>query len=77
MEKILNYIDGTFCEPSSGQWLDNYNPSTGEVYSQIPDSNADDVSEAYKAAEKAFPSWSNTTIDKRSRILIKLADLIE
>ncbi len=77
MEKILNYINGSYCEPTSGKWLDNYNPSTGQVYSQIPDSDASDISEAYKAAEKAFPSWSNATIDKRSRILIRIADLIE
>jgi len=57
--------------------LDNYNPSNGEVYSQIANSNADDVAQAYQAAEKAFPEWSNTTIDKRSRILLKIADLIE
>jgi len=77
MENILNYINGQYCEPSSGKWLDNYNPSIGKVYSKIPSSNAQDISEAYRAAEKAFPSWSNTPIDKRSSILLKLADLIE
>ena len=75
--KILNYIDGAYKEPKSNKWLDNYNPSNGEVYSQIANSNADDVAQAYKAAEKAFPMWSNTTIDERSRILLKIADLIE
>ncbi|PVW17011.1 aldehyde dehydrogenase [Marixanthomonas spongiae] len=77
MEKILNYIDGTYTEPQSNNWLDNYNPSNGEVYSQIASSDADDVAQAYQAAEKAFPKWSNTTIDQRSRILLKIADLIE
>ncbi|WP_339702401.1 aldehyde dehydrogenase [uncultured Marixanthomonas sp.] len=77
MEKILNYIDGIYIEPQSNKWLDNYNPSNGEVYSQIANSNADDVAKAYEAAEEAFPEWSNTTIEKRSRILLKIADLIE
>ncbi|RFN59865.1 aldehyde dehydrogenase [Marixanthomonas ophiurae] len=77
MEKILNYIDGTYAKPQSNKWLDNYNPSNGEVYSQIASSDADDVAKAYQAAEKAFPTWSNTTIDERSRILLKIADLIE
>ena len=77
MEKILNYIDGIYIEPQSNKWLDNYNPSNGEVYSQIANSNADDVAKAYEAAEKAFQEWSNTTIEKRSRILLKIADLIE
>lgn len=77
MEQILNYIDGTFTQPLSKSWLDNYNPSTGEVYSKIANSNAQDIAKAYEAAEKAFPSWSNTTIDERSRILLKIASLIE
>lgn len=77
MTKILNYINGTYSEPISGKWLDNYDPSIGEVYGTIPDSNNKDVAAAFKAAKKAFPAWSNTTIDDRSRILLKIASLIE
>ena len=77
MQKILNFIDGEYCKPLSGAWLDNYNPSNGEIYSQIANSSVEDVSKAYGAANTAFPSWSNTTIEKRSRILLKIADLIE
>ncbi len=77
MQKILNYINGGYVEPVSKQWLDNYNPSNGEVYSQIANSNAADIENAYQAAKEAFPKWSNTTIDERSRILLKIADLIE
>jgi aminomuconate-semialdehyde/2-hydroxymuconate-6-semialdehyde dehydrogenase len=77
MQKILNYINGEYVEPLSKKWLDNYNPSNGEVYSQIANSNAEDIEAAYQAAKEAFPKWSNTTIDERSRILLKIADLIE
>ncbi len=77
MQKILNYINGEYVEPLSKKWLDNYNPSNGEVYSQIANSNAEDIESAYQAAKAAFPKWSNTTIDERSRILLKIADLID
>ncbi|MFK5981357.1 MAG: aldehyde dehydrogenase, partial [Flavobacteriaceae bacterium] len=77
MKKILNYINGAYCEPFSGDWLDNYNPSNGEVYSKIAFSSSEDVERAYKAAKDAFPSWSNTTIEERSTILLKIASLIE
>ena len=77
MQKILNYINGEYVEPLSKKWLDNYNPSNGEVYSQIANSNAEDIASAYQAAKKAFPKWSSTTIDERSRILLKIADLID
>src|SRR5690606_23709381 len=40
-------------------------------------SNAEDIETAYQAAKAAFPKWSNTTIDERSKILLKIADLID
>ena len=77
MKKILNFINGTFQEPLSGTWLDNINPSKGTVYSKIPNSNAKDIALAYEAAKNAFPKWSNTTVETRSAILLKIAALIE
>lgn len=74
---IKNYIKGEFINPESNQWIDNYNPSNGEVYGQIPNSSKDDVEQAYKAAKSAFPSWSQTTLEERSRILIKISELLE
>ncbi|MGB3343346.1 MAG: aldehyde dehydrogenase [Aequorivita sp.] len=75
--KINNYINGEYLGPISNDWLENYNPSKGEVYSKIANSNTQDVEKAYQAAKAAFPKWSNTTIDERSRILMKIADLID
>ena len=77
MKKILNYIDGSYDESFSKDWLDNYNPSKGEVYSKITSSTKVDVNSAYLAAKKAFPAWSNTTINERSTILSRIADLID
>ncbi len=74
---IKNYIDGALVPPGSGDYLDNYNPSIGKVYSYIPDSDADDVQRAYEAAERAFPEWSKAGLRKRFRILSRLADIIE
>ncbi|SEA42022.1 aldehyde dehydrogenase [Psychroflexus halocasei] len=77
MQKILHFINGEFKASISKQWLDNYNPAEGKVYSKIADADEQDVELAYKAAKKAFPNWSKTTIDKRSEILLKIADLID
>ena len=77
MDKILNYIDGELVAPTSGNYLDNYNPSTGKVYSLVPDSDKDDVDIAVAAAKKAFKDWSTTSKQDRSDILMKLADTIE
>lgn len=74
---IKNYINGANCMPSSQDWLDVIDPSTGEIYGQLPNSNREDVQQAYEAAQKAFPEWSKTSVEKRSTILAKIADLIE
>ena len=74
---IQNYINGNFVAPMFGGTLDNYNPSSGEVYGQIPNSTSEDVDLAYKAAKDAFPHWSKTTLEERSRILIKISELLE
>jgi aminomuconate-semialdehyde/2-hydroxymuconate-6-semialdehyde dehydrogenase len=74
---ILNYIGGNLQAPLSGQHIDNINPSTGEVYSQTPDSKVQDVQAAYEAAKNAFPLWSTTTAEERFKVLNKIAELID
>tara|TARA_Y100001968_G_C19434836_1_gene759064 strand:+ start:1056 stop:2498 length:1443 start_codon:yes stop_codon:yes gene_type:complete len=77
MEKILNYINGKLVKPVNGNFLDNYNPSNGQIYSLIADSDKEDVDNAVNSAKKAFKEWSNTTKEERSKILIKIADTLE
>jgi aminomuconate-semialdehyde/2-hydroxymuconate-6-semialdehyde dehydrogenase len=75
--KIDNYIDGVFIKPSSGEYLDNIDPSTGKIYGQIPKSNYKDVADAIQSAKKAFSLWSKLTSADRSNHLMRVADRIE
>jgi aminomuconate-semialdehyde/2-hydroxymuconate-6-semialdehyde dehydrogenase len=75
--QLQNYINGSFQDSLSNQFIENINPATGEKYGLIPDSNAADIQQAVNAAELAFSSWSKTSNDERFRILNKIADLIE
>tara|TARA_Y100000385_G_scaffold289761_1_gene360266 strand:+ start:373 stop:1815 length:1443 start_codon:yes stop_codon:yes gene_type:complete len=77
MEKILNYINGELVEPVNGNYFDNYNPSNGKVYSLVPDSEKADIDHAVASAKEAFKTWSKTSKQERSDILMKLADTIE
>ncbi len=77
MTKIQNFINGKYVNPISNNWMDNYCPTNGEVYGQIPNSSKEDVEVAYNAAKKAFPEWAQTTLDERSRIIIKISELLE
>jgi aminomuconate-semialdehyde/2-hydroxymuconate-6-semialdehyde dehydrogenase len=77
MQKLLNFINGEFIGPASGNFIDNVEPATGKVYSLIPDSGADDVEQAVKAAEQAFPKWSAMSGEERGAIIMRISQGIE
>jgi aminomuconate-semialdehyde/2-hydroxymuconate-6-semialdehyde dehydrogenase len=77
MTQLKNYINGELIEPISQQYIDNYDPSTGSVYSEIPDSDERDVMLAVEMAGRAFPEWSVKPAGERSKILNRIAELIE
>ena len=77
MQIIENYIGGKLVTSASGGYLDNFNPATGEIYSQMPDSDELDVQAAVEAASEAFRGWSMTSAEERFTILMRLVALIE
>jgi aminomuconate-semialdehyde/2-hydroxymuconate-6-semialdehyde dehydrogenase len=77
MIRIQNLINGELVPPQNNKYIDNYEPATGIVYAQIPDSSKADIDVAVVAAKKAFPAWSSLSAEKRSEHLLKLAHLIE
>lgn len=77
MLRLANYIGGELVPPAGGEYLDNVDPATGAIYSRTPDSRAADVERAAAAAADAFPAWSRTPAEQRSRVLLRIADLIE
>ena len=52
MLKVENFINGEFV--SAANYLESFNPATGEVHALVPDSSAEDVEKAVFAAETAF-----------------------
>lgn len=77
MITIQHFIGGTPTDPISGAWLDDVEPATGHVIARLAAGDARDVQCAVDAAAKAFPGWSATPAGERSRILLRIADLIE
>lgn len=77
MLKIQNYINGKLAEPLSGNYFDNINPAEGKPYSLVPDSDAADVQQAVEAAKEALEAWTGMPVEKRSAILMRIADLID
>jgi aminomuconate-semialdehyde/2-hydroxymuconate-6-semialdehyde dehydrogenase len=75
--RLGNFIGGEFRAPASGDYFDDVNPATTEVVAEIPDSDERDIDDAVRAAKAAFPAWRKTPAAERSRLLLKLADLVE
>ncbi len=77
MLTLANFINSAFTPPISASYLDVVEPATGQVFARTPDSRAEDVNAAVAAAKAAFPDWSLTPAAERSRLLLRLADLID
>jgi len=77
MISINNFINGEFVPPNSNQYLDVYEPATGLIYSNVADSNSNDVENAYQSAQSAFKFWSGISVEERAGYLNKIADGIE
>src|SRR3954469_9537706 len=72
-----NFIDGASVAAAEGRTTDVLNPADGKPFAQAPDSTAEDIDRAVKAARGAFGGWSNATPGERSLAILKLADAIE
>ena len=77
MEQLTNFINGKFMQPKTEEYLDVFEPATGQVYSKVPNSSSTDIDVAFQAANAAFPGWSELTVTDRSQYLHKIAELLE
>lgn len=74
---IKNYINGQFEDAHSGKTINLVNPSIGEVYGTLPDSDATDVEKAITAAKNALPNWKSISFEMRFDYLLNIARGIE
>lgn len=72
-----NYIGGRWMAPVKGQYSENLSPATGEPFTQVPRSTAEDIEVALDAAHAAKEAWGDTSTTERARILNKIADAME
>jgi aldehyde dehydrogenase (NAD+)/phenylacetaldehyde dehydrogenase len=84
VEKFLEgtkklYINGSFIESANGKTFETVNPATGEMLARVAEAEEEDINRAVEAARDAFDNgpWSRMGTAERSRLIYKLADLIE
>jgi len=72
-----NFIGGEYVPPAKGRYFENPTPVTGETFTEVARSTAEDVEKALDAAHAAAPAWGKTSATERANILNKMADRIE
>lgn len=77
MKKVLNFINGEWCESSTGKVAPVLNPATGEVLAEVTQSAKEDVDRAVAAAKTAQKSWRLVPAPERAEILYQVAFLLK
>ncbi|PGB52467.1 aldehyde dehydrogenase DhaS [Bacillus anthracis] len=84
VEKFLQgtkklYVNGSFIESASDKTFNTPNPATGETLAVVSEAGREDIHKAVVAARMAFDEgpWSRMSTAERSRLMYKLADLME
>ncbi len=75
--KYQMYINGQWTDAVCGEFYEDYNPYTGEVYAEVANGGAEDAKLAIDAAEAAFPAWKDTPAVEKRKLLIKAAEILE
>ncbi|KAF0818285.1 Aldehyde dehydrogenase B [Bacillus sp. ZZV12-4809] len=77
MKKVLNFINGEWCNSSAGKTASVLNPATGEVLAEVTQSAKEDVDRAVEAAKTAQKSWRLVPAPERAEILYQVAFLLK
>ncbi|PHH49364.1 Aldehyde dehydrogenase [Ceratocystis fimbriata CBS 114723] len=72
------FINNEWVKSKKNQTFEVINPSTEQVICSVHEATEEDVDIAVKAARQAFKTtWTKTSPGDRSRMLLKLADLVD
>ncbi len=72
-----HFINGTSVAPSTGEYFDTADPSTGEKLASVAQGSTADVEIAVRAARAALPKWQSLTPHTRARYLYALARQVQ
>ncbi len=74
---LQNFINGQFRPAISTRKLAVHSPIDGQLLTDAPMSNIDDLNNAVEAARTAFHKWSKTPIKERVQVFFKYKFLLE
>jgi len=76
MKTIKHWIDGELVPAGSDSTSPVYDPAVGEVIAHVQLGSVGDVDIAVASAAKAFTSWSEFSVGKRSAILFRFREVL-
>ena len=76
MNELTHWINGKHVKGTSGRFSDVMNPATGEVQAKVPLATVAELDAAVAEAAKAQPAWAATNPQRRARVMMKFAALI-
>jgi len=75
--KVPLFIDNSFVESQSQQWLDVTNPATQEVLAQVPHATEAEMNRAIAVAREAFKTWREVPAPERARYMFRYQALLK
>src|SRR5438477_7835596 len=74
LKEYQTYIDGKWCEASSGKKFQTFDPYTGEPWALIPECDPKDADRACEAAWRAFDKgpWPAMSQTARGKLLRRI-----
>ncbi|KAI9155664.1 Methylmalonate-semialdehyde dehydrogenase [Paramyrothecium foliicola] len=74
--KVDNFISNKFIKSNAKAWIEVHDPATNKIITQVPESTDEELKQAVEAAQRAFPSWSATSLLHRQQIMFRYVSLI-
>ena len=76
MQRLSSYINGRYHPSAAAPALDNINPATGELISQVEVATEPEVDAAIRSAESGYRRWAAMSGPERGRVLTKAAQIL-
>lgn len=69
-------VNGSFVDSTSRERISIYDPATGKLIDTVPKAEREDVKAAVDAAYECFKKWSETSPIERSRVLLRISQIV-
>lgn len=76
VEDTPYFINNKFVNSTTDKYIDLYDPATNNLVTRVPQNTQEEMEAAVASAEKAFKTWSATSVLHRQQIMFKFVALI-